>query len=258
MKFSRRLLVLVSLGALGVTLAAVGPAGASRSQSAQCKGTADYCGATVSLAGGATNRVVTVMLTDTNLELRGVWAVPTTASGAYKITKAAFRLGGSQYRFTLNARRGNPPRSRIVLLFTAGSRDVGIPGLQGHLEVSNAIFSVGAGKTVSITGGGGGTSLCTRDETVTTFTTKGNNESHPFGLFAKNDGSCYFDLSFSQFRVTIKDSAGKLVGSGIMFLGQRYVFNGFITSCDYAPWVGATCKQTNPDRDTFSDLKITL
>lgn len=256
MKLSKRLLILVSLAAVGVTLAAVGSAGAARSQSVQCKGTADYCGATVSIAGGVKNRVVTVMLTDTNLSLRGVWAAPSSASGAYKITKASFRLGGSQYRFTLNARPGAPRRSRIVLLFGAGSRGAGIGGLKGHWELSHAIFSVGAGKTVSIIGGGGGTSLCTRDETVSTFTTKGNDESHDFAIFAKDDGSCYTDLSWSQFRVTIKNSAGQLVGSGIMFLGQRYVFGDYITSCGYGPWVGASCTQSNPDPDTFSDLKI--
>src|SRR5205807_738183 len=108
-------------------------------------------------------------------------------------------------------------------LFSAGRPGRGVRGVRGHTETANAIFSVGAGKSVSITGGGGGTSLCTRDETVASFTTQGNDESHSFGFFAKNDGSCGADLSWSQFRVTIKDSSGRLLGSGSLFLGQRYV-----------------------------------
>jgi hypothetical protein len=255
MRAIKRLLVLVPLGALAAGVVAVGSAGAAKSQTVRCMGTADYCGATIRIAGGAKNRVVTVNLTGTNLKLVATRALPASSTGGFKITKASFRLGGSQYRFTLNAKPAGP-RSRILLLFTAGSRGLGIPALRGHVESANAIFSVGAGKTVSITGGGGGTSNCTSNETVTSFVTKGNGESHEFSLFAKNDGSCYFDLSFSKYKVQIKDSSGRLTGSGTMFLGQRYAFQGAITSCQYAPWVGATCTSTGKDGETKSDLKI--
>ena len=97
------------------------PAGAAKNQSVNCVGTADFCGATVSIAGGASNKVVTVRLTDTNFRRIGVRVIPGQSKGAFSITKASFRLGGSEYRFTLNAVQSNPKRSRIILLFAAGT-----------------------------------------------------------------------------------------------------------------------------------------
>jgi len=99
---------------------AAAPAGAANTQTVRCVGTADFCGATVSIAGGASNRVVTINLTDTNFRRVGVRVIPGTSRGAFSISRASFRLGGSQYRFTLNAVRANPRRARIILLFAAG------------------------------------------------------------------------------------------------------------------------------------------
>lgn len=99
---------------------AASPAGAANAQPVKCVGTADFCGATVSIAGGASNRVVTINLTDTNFRRVGVRVIPGTSRGAFSISKASYRLGGSQYRFTLNAVRANPRRARIILLFAAG------------------------------------------------------------------------------------------------------------------------------------------
>jgi hypothetical protein len=48
--------------------------------------------------------------------------IPSTSKGAFSISKASFRLGGSQYRFTVNAVRANPRRARIILLFSAGTK----------------------------------------------------------------------------------------------------------------------------------------
>jgi hypothetical protein len=248
MRFSKQLLMWVPLGTLVAVLAAVGSAGAAGRQTVRCVGTADYCGATVSIAGGATNRVVTVALTDTTLKLVGVRAVPTSSVTRFKITKASFRLGGSQYRFTLNAQRGNPRRSRIVLLFAAGNPGVGTPLLGGGWHTANAIFSVGVGRAVTLTFGD---TNCTSDETSTTFTTKGNNESHQFGFYARSSGSCFLDLSWAKFRVSIRDADKKLIGSGTVFFGQQYAFEGYVTNCNYEPWVGASCTKASGD-----DVKI--
>ena len=97
------------------------PAGAAKTQTVSCKGTADFCGATVSIAGGASNKVVTVNLTDTNFRRIAVRVIPGQSKGAFNISKASFRLGGSQYRFTLNAVQSNPKGARIILLFAAGT-----------------------------------------------------------------------------------------------------------------------------------------
>lgn len=115
-----QVLPILVTGVFAAALAA-SPAGAAGSQTVTCVGTADFCGATVSIAGGASNRVVTINLTDTNLKRVGIRVIPSASRGAFSISKASFRLGGSQYRFTLNAVRANPRRARIILLFAAGS-----------------------------------------------------------------------------------------------------------------------------------------
>ncbi len=109
------LTALIGLGALAAS------AGAAGSRSVRCVGNADFCGATVSIAGGASNRVVTIRLTDTNFRRIGVRVIPGASRGAFSISKASFMLGGSVYRFTLNAVQGNPRRARIILLFAASN-----------------------------------------------------------------------------------------------------------------------------------------
>lgn len=99
------------------------PAGAANTQTVRCVGTADFCGATVSIAGGASNKVVTVNLTDTDFSRVGLRVIPSSSRGAFSISRAGFMLGGSVYRFTLNAVSSNPTRARIILLFAAGRGD---------------------------------------------------------------------------------------------------------------------------------------
>ncbi len=99
------------------------PAGAANTQTVKCVGTADFCGATVSIAGGASNKVVTVNLTDTDFSRVGLRVIPSSSRGAFNISRAGFALGGSVYRFTLSAVSGNPKGARIILLFAAGRGD---------------------------------------------------------------------------------------------------------------------------------------
>ncbi len=246
--FVWRLLVPVSVGALAVGLLTVSPAGAARSQTVRCMGTADYCGATVSIGGGVTSRVVNVMLTGTNLKLVGAYAVPGTARRGFTISNASYRLGGSQYRFTLNSLRSNPRRARLVLLFAPD----GAPGKSGvggrkplrDWRPATAIFNVGAGMTVSIVGGGGGTSNCTTDETNTTFTTtKAEDESHGFGFNSKGSGSCWKETSWSYFRFTVKDPAGRQVGSGALIMSQNNPLASYYVDCraNIQQWQGINC-----------------
>jgi hypothetical protein len=111
--------------AIAVVAAIVAPATpaaartrASPGRTVRCVGTGDFCGATVGIAGGAVNRVVTIELTDTDFSRIGIKVFPRASAHRFAITDASYRLGGSEYRFTLNAARSNPPRSRIVLLFS--------------------------------------------------------------------------------------------------------------------------------------------
>ena len=227
---------------ISLTLTATSAAAAKRT--IRCVGNADYCAATVSIAHGARNRVVTVSLTDTDLKRVKVTVRPPASKGAFNISKASYRLGGSQYRFTLNAVRANPRGARIILIFAAGG-GAGRTGPSAPKGLQSAVadFSVGKGMKVSIIGGGGGTSLCTNDETNTTFTTTGTDDRKTFSFDAKNSGSCYFDLSWSQFKVRVEDSSGKLIGAGTMFLGQQYVFGDYIVSCEYGAWAGVRCSK---------------
>ena len=117
----RRVLPFLAAGAVVVAALPVVSAGAANTQTVRCIGTADFCGATVSIAGGASNRVVTINLTGTNFRRAGVRVIPSSSRGAFSVTRTSFRLGGSQFRFTLNAVRSNPRRSRIILLFAAGT-----------------------------------------------------------------------------------------------------------------------------------------
>jgi hypothetical protein len=94
------------------------PARVSPGRTVRCVGTGDFCGATVAIAGGAVNRVITIELTDRDFSRIGIKVFPRASTHRFAITDASYRLGGSEYRFTLNAARSNPPRSRIVLLFS--------------------------------------------------------------------------------------------------------------------------------------------
>ena len=119
-RLSRCVVVAAVAESLGL-VSAMPASAASSKQKVKCRGTADFCGATVSVAGGASNRQVTVMLSGTNLKLVAVRVIPAKSKGAYSITRASYRLGGSVYRFTLSAVKANPKGARIVLLFAAGA-----------------------------------------------------------------------------------------------------------------------------------------
>jgi hypothetical protein len=115
-------LPLVLIAALLAAALMTATAGAAGKQTVKCVGTADFCGATVSIAGGASNKVIIVNLTDTDFRRVGVQVIPANSKGAFSISKASFRLGGSQYQFTLNAVNSNPKGARIILLFAAGAK----------------------------------------------------------------------------------------------------------------------------------------
>lgn len=109
--------------ALGGVLAAgaIGAAPATAAtQQVHCAGTSDGCVASVSIARGASNRTVIILLTDTNFRRVGLRVTPSQSKGAFSIKNARFALGGSEYIFTLNAVKANPARARIILLFAAG------------------------------------------------------------------------------------------------------------------------------------------
>src|SRR5712671_8171400 len=116
----RRLLIPMAAALALLPAIAAAPAAASGSQTVKCTGNAYFCGAVVSIAGGASNRTVKINLTDTDFARVAVRVRPGASRGAFSITHAGFRLGGSQYQFTLNAVRSNKRTARIILLFATG------------------------------------------------------------------------------------------------------------------------------------------
>ncbi len=250
----RRISLALAAGTL-LAGAAVAPASAlaapaAAKQTVRCVGTADGCGVTVPIAGGARGKVVTVKLTDTDLKLASVTAVSAVEAG-YELSQERYRAGGSEFRFTLDAKQTNPKRARIVLVFSdAGAlpRQAAPRGLvRGGWKWFDATFKVPVGLTVTITGGGEGTSNCTREETVTTFTITSSQQSQRLVYYAKGDGGCALSLSYSQFRVQMRNAAGQLVATGRLFYGQQYVDGDYVVSCNYGPWSGAGClSQTAP------------
>jgi hypothetical protein len=120
-RFRPRLALLIALAiASALAVTALPAASAQNGGTIRCAGTADFCGATVSIAEGARNRVVTINHLSISFRRVVVRVIPDKFKGAFRITHARFLLGGSEYRFTLNAMRSNPRPARIVLLFAAG------------------------------------------------------------------------------------------------------------------------------------------
>jgi hypothetical protein len=118
---NRYLIPVAAALALGGGAIAAVPASAA-GKTVRCVGNGWFCGATVSLAGGASDRKVTINLTDTDFSRVAVRVTPGSSRGAFSISNAGFQLGGSQYRFTLNAVKSNPKNARIILLFATGRR----------------------------------------------------------------------------------------------------------------------------------------
>lgn len=240
----RRMKTAITAGAVAL-LAAAAPAvaTAAEKQTLRCVGTADGCGVTIPIADGADDAVVTVKLPDTNLQLESVTAIGALKDG-YDLSKESYRAGGSEFRFTLDAKRSNPKRARLVLLFSdPGDPPAAAPGagLQGGWKWFDVVFKVPVGLKVTITGGGEGTSICTREETSTTFDITSSGQTQRLVYYSKGDGGCAMQLSYSQFKVQLRNPAGQLVASGRLFYGQQYVAGDYIASCHSGPWVGAGC-----------------
>jgi hypothetical protein len=97
------------------TLAA--SAGAAGSATASCRGSASLCEATFSLAGGASNKRLTVQLPGTNLRLLAVNATPAYVRGAYRLFGGRFTTGGSVYTVNLDAVDSIPAGAKLFMTF---------------------------------------------------------------------------------------------------------------------------------------------
>ncbi len=91
----------------------------SGTQTVRCHGGAHACEATVSIAGGASNRKLVIGLSDTNFRLTSVTASPKSSQRAYTLSRGHYALGGSEYIVTLDALKSNPMGAHLVLKFAA-------------------------------------------------------------------------------------------------------------------------------------------
>ncbi len=92
-------------------------AGAAGSATAPCRGSANLCEATFSLAGGASNKRLTVLIPGTNLRLLAVNATPAYVHGAYRLFGGRFTTGGSVYTVNLDAVDSIPAGARLIMTF---------------------------------------------------------------------------------------------------------------------------------------------
>ena len=122
---SRRLAAAVLAAA---ALAAVTATGASaKTVTIKCRGGSSSCSATIGLAGGASNKKLRIVLSDTNLKLVGRSVKPKEAKGAYNLSKGSYSLGGSVYNVTLNAVQSIPKGATLTLKFAVPAKR-GTPG----------------------------------------------------------------------------------------------------------------------------------
>ena len=90
-----------------------------RPATVRCRGGGDSCRARVSLAGGASDKRVTIELSDTDLRLVSVRPNRPSLRGAYGLFDQRLRRGGSEYTFGLNAVQSTPAGSDLVFTFRA-------------------------------------------------------------------------------------------------------------------------------------------
>jgi hypothetical protein len=122
----------------------------------------------------------------------------------------------------------------------------GTVGLKGYDVTAGLRFFVhGPGPSIHIQGGGGGTSNCTSDETNKTITAESDPTLTDFGFYAKDDGSCGREASFSYFAITIsgKDSFGTPVyGTVNVYLGQQGAGDPYDLECQGSPTDNVACQ----------------
>ena len=96
--------------------------GELRPVAVRCRGGASVCRARVRLGGGASDKDVTIRLTDSDLRLVSVRPNRRFLRGAYGLSDQRLTDGGSAYRFTLDAVQTIPRGSYLTLTFRALNR----------------------------------------------------------------------------------------------------------------------------------------
>jgi hypothetical protein len=116
-----------------------GTASAAGSVTVRCRGNDSTCLATVGLAGGASNKRLTVELPGTDMKLVAHVVTPHWVSGAYSLSRGRYSLGGSVYTATLNAVQSIPRGAKLKLEFAVQQQSLNCGGIRtgvGYLTIS--------------------------------------------------------------------------------------------------------------------------
>ncbi len=136
---TRGLRALLAAAVAAALLVVPATASAAGSATARCVGNESTCGATFSLAGGASNKRLTVQLPGTNLKLVAHVVSPHWVAGAYSLSRGSYSLGGSVYTTTLNAVQSIPRGAKLRLEFAMQQQSLNCGGIHtgvGYLTIS--------------------------------------------------------------------------------------------------------------------------
>lgn len=89
---------------------------------AQCRGSATTCQATVPVAGGANERPLSVTLPAAGMYLARTRALPSTRRAAHHLAPTGFSQDGRTHTLTLRAARANKKGARVVLTYKRARR----------------------------------------------------------------------------------------------------------------------------------------
>jgi hypothetical protein len=131
------------LAAVLAGLTFTGTASAAGRVEVECRGSEQSCVATVSLAGGASNKKVLVELPGTNLKRVHVSVSPAWAHGAYSLSKGTYSLGGSLYTTTLNAVESLPKGAKLRIEFAQPTHGLDCGGIYSGVGYLTTAITVG-------------------------------------------------------------------------------------------------------------------
>jgi hypothetical protein len=146
----RSLPLLAGCAVLAATAATAQGAG---SATATCRGSDTSCEATFSLAGGASEKALTVRLPAAGMRRVAVNATPAQVHGAYLLTRGRFSAGGTVYTATLDAVQSIPAGARLILTFGHPSAALSCG------EIPNGVSYLSIAQTGSVRPGSYGCSM---------------------------------------------------------------------------------------------------
>lgn len=165
--------------------------------------------------------------------------------------KGAFELGPARVTVKATIRK----RRKVIARHTVNRRvklaDHADGPVRGDKVYGGITFDLGEGVSITVIGGGGGTSNCTYNESMEGFTTGQSSERHLVSFDYKKSGSCWNEYAWSRFEVT---AAGPgVAGSGGSALGEFdgwAPFKTFAMTCQKGfyssefDWRGLKCERT--------------